>query len=285
MLQSILTAIRGTSHRSRDYRFFDYEAPLAVAHRGGMGCWPENTLHAFAAADDAGATCFELDVHRTADGHLVVCHDPTLDRCTNGSGAIKAMSLKAVQQFDAGYHWTQDEGNTFPFRDRGIVVPALRELFEAFPHQRYIIDNKPENPEMARELAALAVDCGVAEQVCLASFHTPNLYAIREAYPQIATSFSEAEVQAFAVFVYTGLGRLYHGPAPCFQIPARQYHLPLMTTPFTRLMGRAGIEAHLWTINDAAEMQALLEKGARGIITDYPARAVEVIHRFHESSG
>lgn len=284
MLPTFLKAFRGPTYQSRDYPFFAHEAPLAVAHRGGMGRWPENTLHAFAEADRAGATCFELDIHRTADGQLVVCHDPHLDRTTNGSGVIKTMPLAAIQQFDAGFHWTDDSGETYPFRDKGIAVPALREVFEAFPHQRFIIDNKPEHPEMARELAALAVDCGVSDRVCLASFHTPNLDAIRESFPQIATSFSEAEVQAYAVFVYSGLGRCYNAPAPCFQIPARQYRLPLLTSPFTRLMRRNGIEAHLWTINDPTEMRSLLEKGARGIITDFPDRAIEAVNQFNDQT-
>lgn len=278
-----MKSFRGPACRSSDYPYFDHAAPLVVAHRGGMGCWPENTLHAFAEADGVGASCFELDIHRTADGHLVVCHDPSLDRTTNGSGVIKTMDLKAVQQFDAGYHWSDDNGKTYPFRGKGIIVPTLRALFEAFPNQRYIIDNKPDNPEMALELAQLATDCGVAERVCLASFHTANLYAIRERYPHIVTSFSEAEVQAYAVFVYSGLGCFYHAPAPCFQIPPRQYGLPLMTRPFTALMRRKGIEAHLWTINDPDEMRMLLEKGARGIVTDFPARAVEVVEGFHNS--
>jgi len=277
MFQAIISGFRGPGLGADAFAFFDHDEPLAVAHRGGLGLWPENTLHAFRQADALGATCFELDVHQTADGHLVVCHDPTLDRTTDGSGAIREMTLAEIQCHDAGYHWTQDNGATHPFRGQGIGVPSLRELFEAFPDQRYIIDNKPKRPEMAVALAQLAVDCGVADRVCLASFYRENVLAIREAFPRIATSCSEAEVQAFAVFVYSGFGRCYKAAAPCFQLPAYQYGLPLITRPFMAVARRNGMEAHLWTINDPDEMRTLLAKGVRGIITDFPDRAISAI--------
>jgi glycerophosphoryl diester phosphodiesterase len=171
VIQSLRSAFTGTAVPQENFAYFSYEQPLCIAHRGGMACWPENTVFAFSQADALGVDALEMDVHRTRDGELVVSHDPAIERCTNGKGAIEHLTLAEVQSADAGYWFTPDEGETFPFRGKGIRIPTMREVFERFGHLRYIIDAKPPRPEVALQLAALARECGVTEKVCLASFH------------------------------------------------------------------------------------------------------------------
>ena len=87
---------------------------LMMAHRGGEGVWPSNTLYAFERALALGCEVLEMDIHSTADGVLVIRHDPIVDTTTNGHGAIAAITLEQIKKLDAGYTWTDDGGKTFP---------------------------------------------------------------------------------------------------------------------------------------------------------------------------
>ena len=119
--------------------------PLVMAHRGGQGLWPPNTLFAFERAVEMGADILEMDIHASADGVLIVHHDDTVDRTTNGSGAIRDHTLTELKELDAGYHWSADGGETYPFRGKGMRIPTLEEVLEAFPKTRLNIDIKPDD--------------------------------------------------------------------------------------------------------------------------------------------
>src|SRR5262245_46925820 len=111
--------------------------PLLIAHRGGSGLAPENTMAAFTRAVELWQPdMFELDVHASADGACVVIHDPTIDRTTNGAGPVASRSLAELQSYDAGYRFTADGGRTFPFRNQGVRIPTLDEVLSAFPDLR-----------------------------------------------------------------------------------------------------------------------------------------------------
>ncbi|NBK24594.1 MAG: glycerophosphodiester phosphodiesterase, partial [Spirochaetia bacterium] len=99
--------------------FFD-PMPKVVAHRGDSAHYPENTLHAFESAYAMGVDVIETDVHLSKDGEVVIWHDPTLDRNTNGSGMIEDHTLSELKELDAGYTFTKDDGKTFPFRGKGV---------------------------------------------------------------------------------------------------------------------------------------------------------------------
>ncbi|MEJ2679856.1 MAG: glycerophosphodiester phosphodiesterase family protein, partial [Gemmatimonadota bacterium] len=115
--------------------------PLLIAHRGGAGLAPENTMAAFRQAVDRWPVdMMELDVHATADGHCVVIHDPTVDRTTNGQGVVAALSLAELQTLDAGYRFELDGEQ--PFRDRGVRIPTLDEVLDALPDMRLTIEVK-----------------------------------------------------------------------------------------------------------------------------------------------
>src|SRR5690348_8923683 len=113
-----------------------HDGPLFFAHRGGSLLAPENTLPAFKQGVACGADALELDIQTTSDGELVVIHDPTVDRTTDGSGPVAAYTLEKLQRLDAGYRLSLDGGATYPFRGQGITIPTLREVFERFPQMR-----------------------------------------------------------------------------------------------------------------------------------------------------
>ena len=128
--------------------FFSGPLPRQFAHRGASGTHPENTLASFRRARDEGAEAFELDVHRTADGEIVVFHDPTLERTTDGRGQLAGLTLAELRNLDAGSRFSPDGGRTHPFRGQDVRVPTLGEVLEEFPGLPVIIEIKQIEPAM-----------------------------------------------------------------------------------------------------------------------------------------
>lgn len=106
--------------------------PLVFAHQGGENLWPSNTMFAFDQAAALGVDVLDTDMHMTQDGILVLMHDETVDRTTNGAGAIRDLTLAQIRQLDAGYNFSTDGGQTFPYRGQGLTVPTLAELFQRY---------------------------------------------------------------------------------------------------------------------------------------------------------
>jgi glycerophosphoryl diester phosphodiesterase len=122
------------------------EWPVNLAHRGASALAPENTIDAFRLAVEAGAGGLELDVHMTRDRQIVVIHDATVDRTTNGSGAVSEMTLDELRGFDAGHNFSPDGGPTRPYRGRGVRVPTFGEVLEEFPGVPVNIEIKAGTP-------------------------------------------------------------------------------------------------------------------------------------------
>src|SRR5919112_42952 len=141
--------------RKGNTRIVRGEWPVNLAHRGASALVPENTIEAFRLAVEAGAGGLELDVHMTRDGHIVVIHDATVDRTTNGTGAISEMTLAELRGPDAGYNFSPDGGPTRPYRGRGSKVPLLERVLREFPGVAVNIDIKAGSPGI--EAAVLGV--------------------------------------------------------------------------------------------------------------------------------
>ncbi len=120
---------------------------LVIAHQGGDGVWPGDTMFAFEKAVEIGSDVLEKDAHITKDGQIVLMHDEEVDRTTDGTGLIEELTLDEIKNLDAAYDWTIDDGKTFPYRGQGIQVPTLDEVFQRFPNMRYVIEIKQtQNP-------------------------------------------------------------------------------------------------------------------------------------------
>ncbi len=247
------------------HAFLSQPGPVAVAHRGGAGEAPENTLEAFEIAITLGYTYIETDAHLTRDGVLVAFHDERLDRVTDRRGAIAELGIAEVEAADAGYRFSPDGGGSFPFRGRGIRVPRLEETLVRWPAVRVNID--PKSDTCVGPLAALLDRLGAWERVCVGSFSDRRLRRIRERGRGRACTSMGPRAVALARLVSTS-GAMPRLGADCIQVPLRRGPVPIVTKRFVEAAHRARLAVHVWTINDVATINELLDLGVDGVMSD-----------------
>ena len=252
---------------------------LVFAHRGGGGLIPENTLEAFVYSARMGVDALELDVHATADGTLVVHHDSSVDRTTNGRGRVNELTIDAIKKLDAGYIFSTDGGQTFPFRGRGVTVPTLEEIFAALPEMTFNIEPKQHTPSIVAPLCALIRERKMTNKTIVGSFKQTILDDFRRQCPEVATSASPSEVSEFLALQKTGLADSYRPPMQALQVPRNLGGLQIVTKDFVEAAHRRNLKVHVWTINETADMQRLIELGVNGIMTDYPDRLLALLGR------
>jgi glycerophosphoryl diester phosphodiesterase len=258
------------------------ERPLVIAHQGGDGVWPGDTMYAFEQAVKTGVDVLEMDAHITKDGHIVLMHDEEVDRTTDGTGLIEDLTLDEIGQLDAAYDWSNDGGATFPFRGQGIVVPTLDELFETFPEMRYVIEIKLTRNPIDTPLCELIRRHNMQDRVLVASFHDDAMRNFRAACPEVATSASRREVTAFVLLGKIFLSGLiipaYEAIQPPYN-PEDSMNIPIMTERFIREAHAKNIAVEPWTVNDPELMRQYIEWGVDGIITDRPDLMIDVLGR------
>jgi len=259
--------------------FLSTDSVLVFAHRGGQGLWPPNTLYAYERAVALGVDVLELDIHSTADGVLVVRHDPSVDATTDGKGPICEMTLDKIKALDAGFRWATDGGQTYPYRGQGITIPTLEEVLAAFPDTPLNIDIKPQDASVVEPFYRFLQDYRKLEQVVIGSFHDDQLERFRTLCPQVATAAGVTETRRFFWLNLFFLNFAYRGRAVAFQIPEYAGRLHVVTPRFIRGAHAHGIQVHVWTVNDLADMQRLIEWGVDGIISDYPDRLMALLGR------
>ena len=256
---------------------FSKKPLLKLAHRGCEGLWPSNSLFAFERALAMGADVLEMDIHSTADGVLVVRHDPFVESTTDGSGFIRSMQLAELKRLDAGYTWTDDGGQSYPFRSLGIEIPTLEQVFMAFPDARLNIDIKPEEPHVVHQLSAMLEKYQKLDQATVGSFHDKQLALFRRLCPGVRTAAGVSETRWFYYSSRLSLARFYHPLAQVFQIPEFAGRLRVVSPGFVRAAHQQGLEVHVWTVNEKADMRRLIAWDVDGIITDYLDRLAEVL--------
>lgn len=275
----IFLLIKSTPHIMADNPFISTQTPLVIAHQGGERLFPSNTLYAFEEAHKLGVDMFELDVHQSKDGHLVVIHDETVDRTTNGQGKISEMTLAEIQALDAGYYWTSD-GTNYPYRELGIRIPSLAELFEQYPNMPMVIDIKDKGTGYEENLCSLIQQHNKSKDVIIGSFHPSALQKFRQLCPNVATSMHPTEVRNMVLFSYTFLKSLFRPKHPIFaQVPMRSSGIKIIHPGFMKLAKQKNIAVQVWTINDPEEMQHLIDLGVDGIMTDRPDVLLKLLGR------
>jgi glycerophosphoryl diester phosphodiesterase len=270
-----------TGEKAIEREVFKRESsPLLVfAHRGGGGLIPENTLEAFVYSARMGVDVLELDVHSTADGTLVVHHDRSVDRTTDGHGLVNQLTLGELKKLDAGYHFSTDGGQTFPFRGRGVTVPTLTEIFDALPEMTFNIEPKQHAPSVVAPLCNLIRERKMIDKVIVGSFNQTTIDDFRRLCPEVATSASPSEVSEFLTFQKTGIADSYRPPMQALQVPRNLFGLQVVTKDFVEAAHRRNLRVHVWTINDEAEMRRLIDLGVDGIMTDYPDKLLNLLNR------
>ncbi len=236
--------------------YLDGDGPRAFAHRGWhtgdlAGC--ENSMAAFGRAVAEGYRYLETDVHATADGVLIAFHDFRLDRVTDGRGRISALSWDEVR--------TARIGGREP-------IPLMAEVLASFPSTRFNID--PKTDAAVGPLVDLLRSSGATDRVGLGSFSDARLTSLRQALgTAVATSLGPRAVTRLSLASRFG-GAPPAAGAVAAQVPVRYGLLPVVTPKFVAAAHRTGLEVHVWTIDDPAEMRRLLELGVDGLMTDRP---------------
>ncbi|WP_438316043.1 glycerophosphodiester phosphodiesterase [Streptomyces sp. HUAS TT3] len=239
------------THASLRHPYLDHPAPIAFAHRGGAADGMENTAAAFRRAAEAGYRYFETDVHATADGKLVAFHDATLDRVTDGRGRIREQQWKALRQVRVG----------------GSEPLALFEdLLEEFPDARWNVDIKAESA--LYPLVNLIARAQVWDRVCVGSFSESRVArAHKVAGPRLATSYGVRGILGLRLRSFAIPAALRAG-AVAAQVPETQGGIRVVDRRFVRAAHARGLQVHVWTVNDPERMEALLDLGVDGIMTD-----------------
>ena len=217
-------------------------------------------------------------MHATADGQVVVFHDETLDRTTDGTGLVRSLPLAALQRLDAGHRFRAPDG-TYPFRGRGLRVPTLEEVLAAFPHVPLNIEVKQADPPIEPAVATVLDRFAARERTLLAAEDGMIMARIRAAAPDVLTSFSAPEVAEWVYRLRDGRLADYRPPGIALQVPPAFGDVALVTADSVAAAHRLGLEVHAWTINEEQEMEALLDLGVDGIMTDFPARGFELFRR------
>jgi glycerophosphoryl diester phosphodiesterase len=266
---------------------------IAYAHQGGAWEGPSSTLHTIAAALDAGATGIELDVHATADGRLVVCHDATVDRTSAASGTIASFTYEELAGLDNAFWWAPGADVTpgladadYPFRGRApgdhrFGFALLEEVLEEFAQTVLNLDIKQTAPIVApyeETLATLLRRFGCADRVIVASFLDTATDTFSGFAPEFATSAGTLATADFYRAVQAG-----EPPAPtrhvALQVPVAFGDLTLVDEHFVEVAHAQGLAVHVWTIEEESEMEDLCGIGVDGIITDRPTALVGVLDR------
>jgi glycerophosphoryl diester phosphodiesterase len=253
---------------------WDVEGLVNIAHRGGGLLAPEETLVAYENAVAVGAGALECDTHATSDGVVVCMHDETVDRTTDGTGAIRDLTFEALRTLDAGYRFTPDDGQTYPWRGAGLVVPTLAEVLAAFPDVRFSVEIKQAEPSIVDAVIADVDANGGRARVVGGSFDDATAAALRAAAPDLETAFSLTET---LLFVENAADDDYVPPARFLQSPMYLGDTLLVDASFVDGAHALGLAVHPWTVNDTAELEALIALGIDGIFTDDPALLSELL--------
>ncbi len=236
-----------------------------LAHRGFARDVPENTLLAFAKALALGVTCIETDVHASLDGIAVISHDPDLSRLAGRETTVNQLTMAQLRRVDLGH------GQTFA---------SLAEAFDGFPDARFNIDVK--SADAVGPTVDAIRSAGATSRVLVTSFSEKRRLATVRELPGVASS---ASARTFAVALIAG--KLGLSPAVRFilrgvdavQIPQRAAGMATITPRQLRMLHGAGVEVHVWTVNDAATMERLLNLGVDGLVTDRSDLAMELVER------
>ena len=250
-------------------------APLLIAHRGGSALAPENTLTAFAQALTWWrADLLETDVQSTRDGEVVVIHDATLERTTNGTGRVGDHTLAEIRGLDAGFRFTPDGGRSYPYRGAGINIPTLSEVLESFPHARMNVEIKDAR---AQERVWAAVhEMGAMQRVLVAAGIRANR-ARFERYPGPVSASAE-ELRALYILHRLHLAALYRPRVDALQMPERHGGRQILSPRFVREAHALNLAVHVWTVDETGDMLRLLDWGVDGVVTDRPDRLARVFH-------
>lgn len=239
---------------------------MLVAHRGGAKLAPENTLEAFRpAVEHWGADMLEMDVRLSADGVVIVIHDETVDRTTDGSGRVRDKTWAELRELDAGYRFTDLSGDT-SYRGRGVRLPTFDEVLEACPDVRINVEAK--EAAVAGPLVEIIRGRGAEHRVLVAAEHERNRVDARGYEGPWGASRRDCALFWLA-HVIPG-GRRFTPAVDVIQVPEMWKGRRLVTPRFIAEAHLRNIPVHVWTVDDPRDMRRLLQMGVDAIQSDRP---------------
>jgi glycerophosphoryl diester phosphodiesterase len=255
--------------------------PLVIGHADdtGSGLWPGNTMPYLEGIAEIGVDMLEMDINMTKDGRIILMHDTTVDRTTNGSGPIPDLTLAEIQALEVGVNWSQDEGQSYPYRGQSVQVPTLDDVFERFPDYPMVIEIKHQEPPMFDPFCALIREYGMEEKIIAASFSDDTIKAFRRVCPTVATSPAGDEVRNYVLLNFAFLSGILNPNYQAFQVPVESEGSTVITPRFVEAAHKRNLQVQVWTINDPAEMQRLIDLNVDGIMTDRPDVLMELLGR------
>jgi len=277
MALAVLVAPIGNAE-NQDVSGTFFEDPwLLGAHRGGADETPENTAYGFAEmAKRFPGILLECDIRLTKDGHVVLLHDATVDRTTDGSGAISALTLAEAQALDAAYRFTTDGGETFPVRGKGIRIPTLSEAIQAAPLSRFEIELK-DGEGIAEKAVAILEAEGAMDRVLFASFKPALIQRFRELAPAVPTCYDMPQALGLIGALRGDAWADYEPPSAVLSVSKGMLkQFDVSPEDIARIRAK-GIRYQIHTIDDRATMEALVAQGVDSILTDKPSVLAEVI--------
>ena len=247
--------------RPAKYAFLEHSGLLAFAHRGGALEAPENTMKAFEYAVGLGYRYIETDAYATSDGVLVSFHDDKLDRVTTSRGKVEEVGWEVLKSARIG----------------GVEpIPLLEDLFTRFPEVRINID--PKHDQAVAPLIALIKRLGAQDRVCIGSFSGKRIRQVQDAFDgRVCTSLGPSGVLKLKS-ASMGLPAR-HWPEGCAQVPVKSGAVTVVTRRFVEAAERRQLQVHVWTIDDEAEMNRLIDLGVHGLMTDRPAVLKQVLFK------
>lgn len=245
----------------------DPQARPVIGHRGNRSHAPENTIPSLLEAVALGADGVEFDVQVTRDGVLVLMHDLTLDRTTDGAGAIATFTLAALRELDAGARFTRD-GRTFPWRGRGVTVPTFDEVIEALPRSLPLII-EVKTPAATPALVAAIERHALRDRIIVAGFDRSSTMPLRGGPVSLGASTPDVAALVLPSLLRRPLRKPWFR-ALC--IPPVHRGIPVPVGALARATRPHGVVTHVWTVNDPAQARRLWRAGVQGIISDDPGR-------------
>ena len=239
-------------------------APLLIAHQGGAKLAPENTMEAFQQAVETwSADILETDARLTLDGRVVLVHDATSNRTCDRSGQISQMKWSEIKTLDAGYHF-RDIENEISYRGKGVRIPLLEEVLEAFPHTRINVEAKC--PEVAGPLLKVINRQNAEGRVLLAA----KVEADRKKIDLYEGPWgaSRRNIASFWAARHLGLLRFYNPTFDALQVPEIWNGLRVVTPDFVRDAHDLNIPVHVWVVDEEKDIRRLLSWGVDGIQSD-----------------
>ena len=247
--------------------------PEVIAHRGGAGQWPGETIYAFEQALQIGVDVLEMDIRFTSDGVPILMHNRNVFHTTGTKGNVEEFESAEITEENAASWWTKGGKD---FHGANVFVPTLAKVLNSFPGTRMIIEIKPFNVPLKRiqEFGQLLHNFG-PDKVLVASGCHMNLRRFRHEFPEIATSASVGELSTFRVLKSAG----YKPNCAAVQLSSKAGPIHFITRKYVDKAHSQGLMVHGWTVNKPEEMGRLIEARVDGIITDYPTTLLSMLNR------